>query len=64
MLYIIVNVNKNNDKNFVDYIVWMKMKIEIYNIMFHEITRSILSYEIPKMIYRIFEIKISKTKSY
>ena len=37
MLYIIVNVNKNNDKNFVDYIFWMKMKTEIYNIMFHEI---------------------------
>lgn len=37
MLYIIVNVNKNNDKNFVDYIFWMKMKIEIYGIMFHEI---------------------------
>ena len=39
MLYIIVNVNKNYDKNFVDYIFWMKMKIEIYNIMLF-LTRS------------------------
>ena len=42
MLYIIVNMNKNNDKNFVDYIFWMKMKIEIYNIMFHDSFNTIL----------------------
>ena len=64
MLYIIVNVNKNNDKNFVDYIVWMKTKIEIYNIIFNEIRDSLLSCKIPKMISLIYEIKISKTKNY